>query len=124
MAKQTNLTEFGFVFKQLKILNFATNNEQQEELKMSHTFGNMLRDREDKIRDNMSKQRLKKEKEAKEFEEKMKDKKFKLNYELGQTKSRIIACKWDIEHGFVSKQSEYNTLVEKQKRIEDELSKL
>jgi len=88
------------------------------------TFGNMPRDREKKIKENLIKAKKKKEKENKDFDDKIRDETFAIDYELSQIKNKILACKWDIDHGFTTKQAEYNALIDRQKQLTEQQAKL
>lgn len=91
---------------------------------MGHTFGAMPRDREKKIKENLIKAKKKKEKENAEFDGKIKNEAFAINYELSRIESKIAACKWDIDHGFTTKQAEYNALIDRQKQLTEQQAKL
>lgn len=73
---------------------------------MSHTFGNMNRDREKRIAENKIKRQQAQELKNRTQDEKMKDAEYRKEFMIHDLKNKICACKWDIDHGFKNKQQE------------------
>ena len=65
---------------------------------MAHTFGQMSRDKEKRIREQSIARRERDEKKTKDYDDKMKDPAFRLEQELGLLKNHITAAEYDYKH--------------------------